>query len=77
MDNTEDMIKKGRQKVGEALPYAKLTVEIIVDIRKQLRNKQKLQKDLATEYNIARATVSQIKLGRIWKHVPGAMAPWT
>ena len=60
-DNMQDMTKKERFR-------SKLTAMNILYIRKS-----KLpHPDLAKKFNVSRATISDIQLGKRWKHLPGA-----
>ena len=65
-------MQKGRHKWGnkkwrpqELRPWAKLTKDQILAIRADMRS----QKTIASEFNIAQQTVSDIKRRRRWAHV--------
>jgi len=64
-DNMADMRAKGRGGVGEANSRAKLTASIV----QAILDSDELQRILANRYGIAQTTVSQIRLGKIWKHI--------
>jgi hypothetical protein len=64
-DNMADMRAKGRGAVGEANSRAKLTASIV----QAILDSDELQRTLADRYGIAQTTVSQIRLGKTWKHV--------
>lgn len=62
--NTDDMIAKGRGRTsGETNPQAKLTWKQVRFIRADMR----LQRIIAIEYGISKATVSDIKRNKRWK----------
>lgn len=69
-ENVQDMWSKGRQGVkgmpGSSHPLAKLTEEIVKEIKS---NKTDKGKTLAIRYSVSVATVSMIRSGKIWKHV--------
>lgn len=69
--NTRDMLDRGRHARvgprGEQSGMAKLTTEQVMDIRLG----KKSRRELATEYGISERTVSQIRAGRRWAHLPG------
>lgn len=71
-DNMKDKVAKGRQArlKGEAHGNSKLTDGQVLSI------KQELQNDtihscvcIAKKYGVSRLTISDIKLGRTWKHI--------
>jgi hypothetical protein len=75
-DNSLDAKRKGRlrgntitQRRGEANPAAKLQAEDVVQIRSALAAGY-LQKDIATRFGVKQATVSCIRSGKLWRHVP-------
>lgn len=59
---------KGRQRgaQGELNSKAKLTAEDIALIREA----QGSQTDIAERFGVTQTTVSAIKVGRTWKHIP-------
>jgi hypothetical protein len=65
-----DMIGKGRAKLrpqlGEAHGEAKLTEAQVIQIREDARS----QRTIAADYGISQTNVSDIKLRKIWKHLP-------
>lgn len=79
-DNSIDCWKKGRSKLprheiigtakqcGENNLQAKLTADIIREIRVRRANKEDLN-TIAKDYNISPGTVSKIALRTRWKHV--------
>lgn len=66
-DNYDDMARKGRRAVlrGEKGTNARLTVEQVVAIRADRR----LLREIAADYGIDQAHVSQIKLRKRWAHI--------
>lgn len=69
-DNVDDMIVKGRQKlgrvrVGEQCKASKLTAD---DVRK-IRADSRLQRVIGSEYKITQGQVSAIKRRAAWAHV--------
>lgn len=86
-DNLKDMIRKGRsakgqrngmlkhpdrQARGEQLPQAKLRAEQVLLIREQAA-KGKSDAELAKQFNVNRAAITYIRLGRTWKHIGGPL----
>ena len=70
-DNTKDAISKGRMAAGEKNGCAKLTTDIIVEIRRRRITEQVLIRVLADEYRVARSMISRIVRGQRWGHIPG------
>ncbi len=72
-DNTQDMMKKGRNKAnpnppkGADNPASKLTDEIVSDILKDTRS----HRDIAKFYGVSLPVIGSIKRGKTWQHVPG------
>jgi len=79
-DNTADMMAKGRNRCGRAgatvhadmrgrrNPAARLTEEDVVVIRERLRRGD-MGITLAAEFGVSAATISAIKVGRLWPHL--------
>lgn len=66
-DNVHDKLGKGRGKiVGTENSNAKLTDEEVRAIRKDPR----IQADIAADYGVNQQSVSNIKTGKTWKHLP-------
>lgn len=63
--NTLDMIIKGRQKVGESLPWSKLSEEQVINIFYDYRGSTTVSK----EYGVSKKTVLNIRNGKTWKHL--------
>ena len=60
------MKSKGRSIKGETNANSKLTDKDVLDIR----NSDEPNKTLAEKYNIGSSTVSDIRSGTTWKHLP-------
>ena len=78
-ENEDDKVKHGSITYGVNSNGAKLTDEIVVEIRTRL-SKQKLGdlSAIAKEYGVAPATVNTIRNGKYWKHIPLVPAdPWS
>ena len=69
-DNVQDCIQKGRDRKrglkGEDHNLAKLTEAQVIKIR----NSDERGVDLARRYNVTQTTISDIRKGRIWQHLP-------
>ena len=74
-DNMADMDAKGRRRSGTRSQNgsqnfsAKLTENDVADMRHRYTGATGQQAALAREYGISRSTVSEILLGRRWRHV--------
>lgn len=75
-DNMRDAANKGRIKVrdsrGEKNPFAKLTEEIVLHIRRrwpELKGTKDRAGVLAKEAGVTRPTVYRVVNGAIWRHV--------
>jgi hypothetical protein len=66
-ENLADMRQKGRHHHGSRHTQAKLTEADVLAIRYDDRH----YAIIGSDYGVARATISCIKLGRNWKHVGG------
>lgn len=71
-DNMRDMYAKGRRRppAGERNVNAKLTAEMVLAIRVATGS----QNEIGNYFGITPATVSKIKLGRLWRHLPASDA---
>lgn len=71
-DNVADRVAKGRSgwqaRKGEAHPMRKLTEQQVRSIRRRCARGER-GSDLAREYGLNRATVSEIVSRRKWRHV--------
>ena len=61
-DNVNDKVKRNRQAKGEKNGNAKLTKEQV----SQIRNDNRMGKEIAKDFNVSRATISQIKNKITW-----------
>jgi hypothetical protein len=66
-NNSADMTSKGRQSRGESRPLAKLTAEIV----REIRNLAKIipQNKLAERYGVSTATLNAVVNGKTWRHI--------
>lgn len=75
-DNVADRQAKGRCKArgnpGEGCGHAKLTDSKVNAIRLDRRTHQAI----AIDYGVARATITNIKLGRTWRHLLRTLNLW-
>lgn len=69
-DNVDDMWERGRGLEGETNPSAKLTNALAKEIRER-RSLGARQVDLAAEYGISAAYVSDIVNGLVWQDAGG------
>lgn len=67
-DNSNDMVKKGRQLAGEKNPNKKLTNHLVRHIKERILNGE-TQTKIAKDLNLNQTTISKIKLGVSWKHI--------
>jgi hypothetical protein len=67
-ENMRDRDNKGRnrQPKGEAQAHAKVTEKLVLEIRSRFGE---TQKDLAIEFGVQQATISQILRRQTWKHI--------
>ncbi len=71
LDNTHDMIKKGRAIYfkGEQVWKHKLKEQQVIDIRSKYASKRYTQQQLADEYKVSRHTIFSIIYKKTWKHI--------
>jgi hypothetical protein len=69
LDNIRDMDLKGRRAVGSAAGAAKLTEEIVPQIRLRFEKEDISKRQLAREYGIHEKTMRDLLNRRTWKHV--------
>ena len=65
IENSKDMVLKGRQHKGVDRPDAKLNAELVLKIRADNRP----QRVIAKELSISQTLVCYVKAGVIWKHI--------
>jgi len=72
-DNAQDRTRKGRNsnQNGELGNNSRLTNEQILEIRKTYKETLTSQEELAAKYGISQSQISNIVLGKEWKHLPG------
>lgn len=68
-DNSENCIIKGRSAKGTKNSSAKLTEDMVKEIRQRVANGESRQ-SIAPDYNVSKGTVGYIILGTHWSHVP-------
>lgn len=68
LDNTQDMIERGRKPIGEQSSNAKLTAVEVIEIRARRTKGEKLAV-LAAAYGMSHAQISAISRRKSWKHV--------
>lgn len=66
-ENIRDAVKKNRHSKGSTNGHAKLTEENVLII-KSLIGKIPIN-NIATRFNVAKSTISDIKFSRTWKHL--------
>lgn len=67
-DNVDDMVSKMRQTYGGKNPMAKLTEDDVITMRFLKKQNWALPK-IASKFNIALSTASQIVNNKRWKHI--------
>jgi hypothetical protein len=65
-ENMADRDAKGRMARGAGQPRAKLTEADVIEIRRS----DDMQKDIADRFGVSAATISRIRAGLEWRHVP-------
>lgn len=68
-DNIADKVAKGRSGIGERNSQAKITAEIVLEIRRRYVPWKVTQRELAREFGISQGAVSDIIIGKQWKHI--------
>lgn len=73
-DNAEDRDRKGRlvkrsAPIGELNPKAKLSEGDVLRIRRLYRKRDISQTKLSQLYGVSQAQISEIVLGKVWKHL--------
>lgn len=68
--NVDDMWERGRGPSGERSPQSKLTNSTVREMRLRRANGA-LQKDLARDYGVSAAYVSEIVNGLVWQDAGG------
>lgn len=69
LDNARDMVRKGRQAIGERNGASKLTVREVLRLRRHYTGGGVTQRELAVSFGIAQPVVGCIIRRETWKHV--------
>lgn len=69
IDNSADMVAKGRCNRGEGLWCAKLNDVQVTEIRKKHAEGKASYKELAVEYGVSRSAISQVLSRHTWRHI--------
>jgi hypothetical protein len=72
-ENVRHAIDAGRIPRGSEHPYAKLSEEDVLAIRKMWNSEQYSNKEIGELFNISQAHISNIAKGEKWRHIPGAI----
>lgn len=68
ISNESDKIRHGTLKLGEKHHRTGLKNSDVADIKRKIRDGVK-NVEIAYQYNISQGNVSDIKIGRTWKHI--------
>lgn len=68
-DNANDMVTRGRSKVGVLNGANKLTEQQVLEIKTAILGRTAKQKDLAMKYGVTPTLITAIKQGRVWTHI--------
>lgn len=71
-DNVDDMLTKGRQLKGEDKPSAKLTEDVVLEIRRRGAAGTHTFAQMAAEFGVKADTIARAMHGETWSHLPGA-----
>lgn len=69
-DNMQDALGKGRMRIGERSPRAKLTAIQVQEIRTRYAAETISHGRLAADYGVSPNLVRYIVTGKLWKHLP-------
>jgi len=67
--NSEDMIRNGRCAVGERCGNSKLFLLDVINILMLCGENTQTQTEIIKMYGVDQALISNIKTGKLWKHV--------
>ncbi len=67
-NNSIDKIKHGTSHIGQNHPMAKITDNIVIEMR-QLRKSGKLIKEIANIFNVSEGLTTRACNGKSWKHI--------
>ncbi len=73
LDNIRDCISRGRHAIGQRNGCAKLNGDDVTKIRALLANGIQ-GKDIANQFGVHKATISDIAAGKTWRHLQGEAA---
>lgn len=68
-DNTQDMVKKGRNRVGSDQWNSKLTANQVLRIRRLYATGRYTQTNLASRFGVNQGHISDIILRKWWSHI--------
>lgn len=68
-DNSQDMVKKGRQTKGEDVNTNKLTSAQVLKIRELYSTNKYSHRKLGKIYNVDHSTIMRIVNRKYWKHI--------
>lgn len=68
-ENSADMVGRGRNQRGSEKVEAKLTEADVQEIRRRVRAGE-MQRLIAADFGVSQGTISDIKRGRSWRHLP-------
>jgi hypothetical protein len=71
LDNSKDMVGKGRKESGEDVYGAKLTASDVLKLRIKYAKGNISIRDLAAETKVSEANLNHVLRGKTWKHVGG------
>jgi len=67
-DNSNDMIRKGRQNIGINNPMAQLTEEQVKNIKQRINNGE-TNSSIAQNFPVNHKLISKIRTGKRWGHI--------
>jgi len=69
--NTRDMVERDRQARGQDFSNTKLSDKEVLQIRREYKNTDLNQYDLAEKFGVNRSQIQRIVVGKHWTHVGG------
>lgn len=71
--NMDDKVERGRcpDRRGEKAGNSKLTEKDVIQINEMLASGEYLQREIASKFGVAQATIYSIKRGKTWTHIKG------
>jgi hypothetical protein len=67
-DNAEDCVRKGRSRVGERNPQARMTAGVVIDIYRAYQSGQRI-KDVAEQFGVTRFAVMRVVHRKNWRAI--------